>query len=78
MRAKCLIEVVFPDSGSAAAAVKALAHERDVGNRSETRMTARGNTLELAIDAADVVAMRAAANALMRGLQAFEGVEERE
>ncbi len=77
MRAKCLIEVVFPNSGSVEAAMKALAHEKDVGNRSETRITARGNTLELAIDAGDVVAMRAAANAFMRGLQAFEGIEDK-
>ncbi len=78
MRAKCLIEVVFPDSGSASAAAKALAHEKDVGGRSGARIEARGPTLELAIDAGDVVAMRAAANAFMRGLQAFEGIEEKE
>ena len=78
MRAKCLIEVAFPDAKAASAAMKALSHEKDVGDRSLTKMERRGNTLELAIEADDVVAMRAAANACMRGLQAFEGIEENE
>ena len=78
MRAKCLIEIVFPDGRSAEAAVKALVHEKDIGNRSTSRMQAKGNVLEISIEADDVVAMRATANACMRGLQAFEGIEERE
>ncbi len=77
MRARCLIEVEFQDSASAESALKAISHEGDIGNRSRVKMGKEGGRLELKIDADDVVALRAAANALLRGLQAVEGVEEK-
>jgi len=76
MKARCSIEVEFPDRKSLAAAVAALSHEADVGNRSSTKIKEKGDKLALEIEAGDVVAMRAAANACLRALQALESVEE--
>lgn len=75
MKARCLIEISFPDGKAAQAALEALSHEKDVGGRSKAKMERDGRSLRLSIEAGDVVAMRAAANAFMRGLQAFEGLE---
>jgi tRNA threonylcarbamoyladenosine modification (KEOPS) complex Pcc1 subunit len=75
LKAKCLIEVSFPDGNAAEAALRALSHEKDVGGRSKAGMETEGGRLRLSIEAEDVVALRAAANAFMRGLQAFEGLE---
>ncbi len=76
MKARCGIEVAFPDSAAAKAALAALSHEADVGGRSATRMGRNDCTLTLDIKAGDIVALRAAANACLRALQAFEGIEE--
>ncbi len=78
MKAKCVIEIAFPDRASAESALKAISHEGDIGNRSIVRMGCSGERLELRIEAQDIVALRAAANALLRGVQAIEGVEEKE
>ena len=68
------MEIRFPDEKSASAAAKAIAHEGDVGNRSETRITKKGKVLTIHINAQDVVALRATANAFLRALQVFESV----
>jgi len=74
MKAKCSMEFAFPDDKRAEAAAKAVSHEGDVGNRSTVKITRKGSTLTLEIDAKDVVALRATANAFLRALQVFEGV----
>ncbi|MDD5171870.1 MAG: KEOPS complex subunit Pcc1 [Candidatus ainarchaeum sp.] len=76
MKARCTIEVEFPDRKSLSAAIAALSHEGDVGNRSSIRMKEKDKTLALEIEAKDVVALRAAANACLRALQVFENIEE--
>jgi tRNA threonylcarbamoyladenosine modification (KEOPS) complex Pcc1 subunit len=76
MKARCAIEVAFPDTGAADAALGAISHEGDVGSRSSTKMATKQNTLTLEIEADDIVALRATANACLRALQVFEGVEK--
>jgi len=75
MKARCSMEFAFPDEKRAEAAAKAVSHEGGVGNRSTVRTTRKGSALVLEIDAQDVVALRATANAYLRALQVFEGVE---
>lgn len=74
MKTKCLIEAGFNDVAAVKAAMKALAHE-GAGGRSSAKLNGSGNTLSIAIEAKDVVALRAAANAYLRALAVFEGVE---
>ncbi|MEW6722867.1 MAG: KEOPS complex subunit Pcc1 [Candidatus Micrarchaeota archaeon] len=76
MKSRCLIEVDFGESSAAEAALKAVSHETETGARSKTEIRREGGSLEISIAAQDVVAMRAAANACMRALQAFQGIEE--
>ena len=78
MRAKCLIEVIFPDSKAVDAAIVAISHEGEIGNRSKTKITKKDSKLVLEIDADDIVALRASANAFMRALTVFEGIEKRD
>ena len=78
MKAKCSMEFAFPDDKRAEAAAKAVSHEGDVGNRSTVKITRKGSTLTLEIDAKDVVALRATANAFLRALQVFEGIGAKE
>ena len=71
----------FQDENAAGAAVKAISHEGEIGNRSKTRITKKGSILTIEIEAQDVVALRATANACLRALQVFEsidGVQENE
>ena len=72
---KCLIEAGFPDAAAARAAMAALAHEGAAGGRSSATLDANGKTLAISIEARDVVALRAAANAYLRALAVFEGVD---
>jgi len=74
MKARCSMEFVFPDENRADAAATAVSHEGDVGDRSTVKITRKGAVLALEIDAKDVVALRATANAFLRALQVFEGV----
>ncbi len=74
MKTKCLIEAGFPDAAAVKAAIKALAHE-GAGGRSSAKLNGIGNTLAISIEAQDVVALRAAANAYLRALAVFEGAE---
>ena len=76
MKSRCRIEVHFPDRKSLGAAAAALSHEADVGGRSSTKISGGGSTLALDIEAQDVVALRAAANACLRALQVFESVDK--
>ncbi|NYZ74235.1 hypothetical protein H0O00_03770 [Candidatus Micrarchaeota archaeon] len=76
MKSRCRIEVHFPDRESLDAAAAALSHEADVGGRSTTKMIGKDKTLALEIEAQDVVALRAAANACLRALQVFENVDK--
>jgi tRNA threonylcarbamoyladenosine modification (KEOPS) complex Pcc1 subunit len=78
MRAKCLIDIEFPDERAVEAAMKAVSHEGNVGSRSHMALGRKGKRLLLNIEAGDVVAMRAAANACMRAIQVFESAEQEE
>lgn len=71
------IEVEFPDEKAANAAAKAMSHEGDIGNRSTTKITIKGKVLTVHINAQDVVALRATANACLRALQVFESLERK-
>jgi len=68
------MEAGFPDAAAAKAAEKALAHE-GAGGRSSAKLETDGKTLVISIEAQDVVALRAAANAYLRALAVFEGAE---
>lgn len=74
MKTSCLMKVEFPDAEALDAAVKALSHEGKVGKRSSSRMTKKKKLLAIEIEAGDVVALRATANAYLRALQVFEGI----
>lgn len=78
MKARCSIEVAFPDVKAAEAAKQGVAHEGEIGNRSRASIEIRGNTLTLRIEADDIVALRASVNAFLRAFQVFEGVEKEE
>lgn len=78
MRARCSMEFTFPDRDTAEAAAKAVSHEGGAGGRSRARLSHRGSTLVLDIEADDVVALRAAANAFLRALQVFEAIGAKE
>ncbi|MFH0884284.1 MAG: KEOPS complex subunit Pcc1 [Candidatus Micrarchaeota archaeon] len=78
VKARCSIEVAFPDGKAAQAARASVSHEGDVGNRSKTNIEIKGNTLTLGIEADDIVALRATVNAFLRAFQVFEGVEKEE
>ncbi len=75
METNCTIEVVFPDAKSLNAAHVALSHEKDVSNRSKVTFIKKAKTIEIKISAKDIVALRASANACLRALQVFEGIE---
>ncbi|MFH1520558.1 MAG: KEOPS complex subunit Pcc1 [Candidatus Micrarchaeota archaeon] len=68
-------EIEFPDEKAAKAAATAISHEGDVGNRSITKITIKGKVLTVNINAQDVVALRATANACLRALQVFESIK---
>lgn len=76
MKAKCAMEVIFPEGKAAESAAAAMSHEGGVGTRSATKVAVDGASLRVEIEAEDVVALRAAANACLRALQAFESVEK--
>ncbi len=78
MKARCIIEVAFPDRNAAEAARISASHEGNIGNRSKTKIESNGNTLTLGIEADDIVALRASVNAFLRAFQVFEGVEKEE
>ncbi|HSB47507.1 MAG TPA: KEOPS complex subunit Pcc1 [Candidatus Bilamarchaeum sp.] len=78
MKARCRMEVEFPDSASAKAAVDGLSHEKDIGERSRTEYARDGPKVLVTIESDDVIAMRAAANACMRALSVFEQLEKEE
>lgn len=71
----CRIEVEFPSEDAVKAAIVAVSHEGKVGARSSARITKDGKMLALHIEADDIVALRATANAYLRALQVFEDVE---
>lgn len=75
MKTKCVIELRFPDGDAAKAAKEAVSHEGSVGNRSGAKLSVEGDSLKVEISAEDVVALRAASNAFLRALQAFEDIE---
>lgn len=76
MKARCAIEAGFPDAMAAEAALAAVSHEKEAGGRSRIRISRKGAALALEIEADDIVALRAAANACLRALQAIEGAEK--
>ena len=76
MKSRCSIEIRFPDKDAAGAAMKAISHEGSVGNRSDAKVSVKGDLLTVDISAEDVVAMRASSNAFLRALQAFESIEK--
>jgi tRNA threonylcarbamoyladenosine modification (KEOPS) complex Pcc1 subunit len=74
MKARCRIEIEFPDPEAAA---KAVAHEGGLSERSSAKIEISGKKLILSVEAKDVVALRATVNAYMRAFQVFEGIEEK-
>ena len=78
MKARCRMEVEFPDGAAAKAAADGLSHEKDIGERSKTEYVRDGQRLIITIESDDVVALRAAANACMRALSVFEQIEKEE
>ncbi|MEW6748485.1 MAG: KEOPS complex subunit Pcc1 [Candidatus Micrarchaeota archaeon] len=75
MKARCFIEMEFPDGDAAKAALKAVSHEGAIGNRSKAELSTKKNSLRVDISAEDIIALRASCNAFMRALQAFEDIE---
>jgi len=78
MKARCAIEAGFPDALAAEAALRAVSHEGNLNGRSSLRLSRKAEKLSLEIEADDIVALRAAANACLRALQAIEGAEKTE
>ncbi len=74
MKSKCRMEFVFPDKKTLEAGKSAISHEGAIGERSKVSITENDNTLQLDIEAKDVVALRATANAFLRALQVIEEV----
>lgn len=72
---ECTIKADFPDAEAAGAAAKAVSHERNVEGRSTAKVGSSGRTLTITIRAEDAVALRAAANAYLRALAVFEGID---
>ena len=75
MRARARMEFDFPDEKSAKAALAALSHEKDVGERSKIEAKHSDKKIGINIESEDVVALRAAANACLRAMQVFEQLE---
>ena len=75
---KANIECEFRSPEAAKAAVKAVSHEGKVSNRANVKVSENGKILNIHIQANDVVALRASANAYLRALQIFEGINELE
>jgi tRNA threonylcarbamoyladenosine modification (KEOPS) complex Pcc1 subunit len=73
---QCTIKAEFPDAEAVKAAIKAVSHERHAGGRSSAKVASSGRTLAITIEARDAVALRAAANAYLRALAVFEGLEK--
>ncbi len=76
MKISCRIETAFSTEEAAKAALFAISHEKDVGARSTAEAAASGKKLKIDIEADDVVALRASANAYMRALQVFQGINK--
>jgi tRNA threonylcarbamoyladenosine modification (KEOPS) complex Pcc1 subunit len=70
------MEFEFPDRKTLEAAKKSLSHEGNVSNRAGTRISEKNNKLQLDIEANDVVALRATANAFLRALQVIDEVRK--
>jgi tRNA threonylcarbamoyladenosine modification (KEOPS) complex Pcc1 subunit len=75
MKAKTSIEVFFDSQKSAKSAHAALSGESGF-SRARSSVVLKGKNLLISLDADDVVALRAAANGIMRNLQVFESIEE--
>jgi tRNA threonylcarbamoyladenosine modification (KEOPS) complex Pcc1 subunit len=73
---RCMLKIEFPDDKAVEAAVKAVSHEGNVGNRATSKVMKKDKTLVVGINADDAVALRASANAYLRALQVFESIEE--
>ncbi len=76
MKSSSLMEFVFQDDKSALAAAKAVSHEGSVSKRSSSKIEQKDNILRIEIEAQDVVALRATANAFLRALQVIEEVQK--
>jgi tRNA threonylcarbamoyladenosine modification (KEOPS) complex Pcc1 subunit len=73
---RCKLEIALPQENAAEAAAQAVSHEGSVGSRARSKVTRRDKTLLIEIEADDVVALRATANAYLRALQTVESIEE--
>ena len=80
MKARCRMEIEFPDKLSMDAAAKAVEHEGNLSDRSKTTIgkEPKEKRLTLDIEAQDVVSLRATLNAFMRAFQVFEGITGKE
>jgi len=77
MKIKGNMEIEFPDVESAKSAYTALSTETGF-SRAKVKTTSEKKTVSICIEAKDVVAFRAAANGVLRNLQVFESIEEKE
>ena len=75
MRANGKIVVSFPDADAAKSAEASLGSETGF-SRARMESKANGKSLQITIDADDIVAFRAAANGALRNLQVFESIED--
>ncbi len=72
---KTSIECTFESLEATKSAKIALTHEGNISDRSSSKIIEKGKTLTIDIKAKDVVALRASANAYLRALAVFEGIE---
>lgn len=75
MKAEARVRVEFPSVRAAQAAERALKGEEAHERRFSSSVSRSGKTVVAEVNGADVVAVRAAANAFLRYLQTFEGME---
>ena len=75
MRAEARISAEFPSVRAAQSAEKALKGEEAREKRFSSSVSRTGKTVKVEVKGTDVVAVRAAANAFLRYLQTFEGIE---
>lgn len=75
MKAKAVLEINCGDGKTAIHTKDALSHEGNLGKRSRAGLETEGPRLIINIEADDVVALRAAVNSFMRGIQLIEDAE---
>ena len=75
MKSEGRLRVLFDSGRAADSAEHALRQEKGFG-RASMRIERDGQAINIAINADDVVAFRAAMNSLLRNMQVFESIEK--